>query len=61
MAVTKSKMFIEMQGKQLSVEAIEKACKAKCPKAEFVYVNTTEGKAYCVTKVESDEPVCVEL
>lgn len=61
MAVTKSKMFIEMSGKQLSVADIEQVCKEKCPKAEFVYVNTAEGQAYCLTKDTGAEPVCVKL
>lgn len=61
MALSKKTVFIEMKGKQISVEDLEKSCKAEFPKVEYIYLNTEECKAYCLNRAREGEPVVVDL
>lgn len=50
MALDKGKIIIEMCGRQVSMEEIERRCKKACPRGEYVYINTYEGNAYVLSK-----------
>lgn len=50
MALDKSKIIVEMCGRQVSMEEIERRCKKACPRGEYVYINTYEGNAYVLSK-----------
>lgn len=50
MAISKSKIIVEMCGLQVSMEEIERRCKKECPRGEYVYINTYEGNAYVLSK-----------
>lgn len=50
MALDKSKIIIEMCGRQVSMEEIERRCKKACPRGEYAYINTYEGNAYVLSK-----------
>lgn len=61
MALDKSKIIVEMCGRQVSMEEIERRCKKACPKGEYVYINTYEGNAYVLSKDHDADGVKVKL
>lgn len=61
MAISKSKIIVEMCGRQVSMEEIERRCKKECPKGEYVYINTYEGNAYVLSKDRDADGAKVKL
>lgn len=61
MTISKDKIIIEMCGRQVSMEEIERRCKKACPKGEYVYINTYEGNAYVLSKDHDADGAKVKL
>lgn len=61
MAISKGKIIIEMCGRQVSMEEIERRCKKECPRGEYVYINTYEGNAYVLSKDHDADGAKVKL
>lgn len=61
MAISKDKIIVEMRGRQVSMEEIERRCKKACPRGEYVYINTYEGNAYVLSKDHDADGVKVKL
>lgn len=61
MTISKGKIIVEMCGRQVSMEEIERRCKKACPKGEYVYINTYEGNAYVLSKDHDADGVRVKL
>lgn len=61
MAISKDKIIVEMCGRQISMEEIERRCKKACPRGEYVYINTYEGNAYVLSKDHNEDGVKVKL